>query len=184
MMTCDKCGGETTMGRHHKHCRACINCKECGWSNTHNMMLKDWRTPSGASMGYGAEEFEAHGIGSDEKCDYCELPMDYCERLRGVKHSPREGGIGRYKLDCHQCGEMYESCPECDGDICFDCHNDICIFCGCNTLEYAAESFEADMTVADGFKLGVGAILGFTAIGAAFGLLGNVIGNLIGNKEE
>ena len=93
---------------------------------------------------FGAESFEAHGIGSDEKCDYCELPMDYCERLRGVKHSPREGGIGRYKLDCHQCGEMYESCPECDGDICFDCHNDICIFCGCNTLKYAAESFEAD----------------------------------------
>ena len=91
-----------------------------------------------------AESFEAHGIGSDEKCDYCELPMDYCERLRGVKHSPREGGIGRYKLDCHQCGEMYESCPECDGDICFDCHNDICIFCGCNTLKYAAESFGAE----------------------------------------
>jgi len=93
---------------------------------------------------FGAESFEAHGIGSDEKCDYCELPMDYCERLRGVKHSPREGGIGRYKLDCHQCGEMYESCPECDGDICFDCHNDICIFCGCNTLKYAAESFGAE----------------------------------------
>ena len=47
-----------------------------------------------------------------------------------------------------------------------------------------AESFEADMTVGDGFKLGVGAILGFTAIGAAFGLLGNLIGNLIGNKGE
>ena len=93
---------------------------------------------------FGAESFEAHGIGSDEKCDYCELPMDYCERLRGVKHSPREGGIGRYKLDCHQCGEMYESCPECNGDICFDCHNDICIFCGCNTLKYAAESFGAE----------------------------------------
>ena len=93
---------------------------------------------------WNTESFEAHGIGSDEKCDYCELPMDYCERLRGVKHSPREGGIGRYKLDCHQCGEMYESCPECDGDICFDCHNDICIFCGCNTLKYAAESFGAE----------------------------------------
>ena len=49
---------------------------------------------------------------------------------------------------------------------------------------FDAESFEADMTVGDGFKLGVGAILGFTAIGAAFGLLGNVIGNLIGTKEE
>ena len=96
---------------------------------------------------FGAESFEAHGIGSDEKCDYCELPMDYCERLRGVKHSPREGGIGRYKLDCHQCGEMYESCPECDGDICFDCHNDICIFCGCNTLKYAAESFGSEFFI-------------------------------------
>jgi hypothetical protein len=50
--------------------------------------------------------------------------------------------------------------------------------------DFDAESFEADMTVGDGFKLGVGAILGFTAIGAAFGLLGNVIGNLIGNKGE
>jgi hypothetical protein len=59
--TCDECGGGTTKGRHHKHCRECINCKECGWSNTHGMMFKDWRTPSGATMGYGfgAESFDA-----------------------------------------------------------------------------------------------------------------------------
>jgi hypothetical protein len=36
MMKCIICEGETEMRRHNKHCRACVVCKECGWSNTHN----------------------------------------------------------------------------------------------------------------------------------------------------
>ena len=93
----------------------------------------------------GAESFSADGKSIEERCEDCELPISYCDRLRGVRHAPREGGSGRYALDCDRCGEMYESCPECNGDICFDCHNDVCIFCGCNTLKYAAESFSADL---------------------------------------
>ena len=82
---CDKCGGETTKGRHHKMCRACVNCKECGWSNTHNMMFKDWRTPSGHSMGYGAESFSAEvgmckTCGEHEESGYC----DSCDSCYGI----------------------------------------------------------------------------------------------------
>ena len=88
--------------------------------------------------------FSTDGKSIEERCEDCELPISYCDRLRGVRHAPREGGSGRYALDCDRCGEMYESCPECNGDICFDCHNDVCIFCGCNTLKYAAESFSAE----------------------------------------
>lgn len=85
-------------------------------------------------------------------------------------------------VDCGMCGKMMGA----DDPIFYDDGADM-DFCSKKCKDKSWEenaSFEADMTVGDGFKLGVGAVLGFTAIGAAFGLLGNVIGNLIGTKEE
>ena len=43
-----------------------------------------------------------------------------------------------------------------------------------------AESFEADMTVGDGFKLGLGGAMGF----AAFGITLGIIGSLLKSKED
>ena len=129
-----------------------------------------------------AESFEANAGGL--KCNVCQnmvadtdgdkyFVCDACANYEGMGAESFEANAGGLK--CNVCQNMV---ADTDGDKYFVC--DACA----NYEGMGAESFEADMTVADGFKLGVGAILGFTAIGAAFGLLGNVIGNLIGNKGE
>ena len=148
---CDKCGGKTTKGRHHKHCRACVNCTVCGWSNTHDMMFKDWRTPSGASMGYGAESFSAEELRSwssdlayvqdtlknvhnyglsyrhphpDYLADMVEQSMDIIDSM--VSDSLKAESFGAE--DCSICGGVY-------GDY----------ICECDVPRYA-ESFDAELS--------------------------------------
>tara|TARA_R100000152_G_C6666875_1_gene104242 strand:+ start:42 stop:350 length:309 start_codon:yes stop_codon:yes gene_type:complete len=82
----------------------------------------------------------------EETCDACNLPLSQCAKLRGVRHPPRPGG-GYYALDCDKCGEMYQSCIECDGDICYDCHKneagvETCVHCGAENTEAAFEAMD------------------------------------------
>ena len=98
---------------------------------------------------------------NEETCDACNLPLSQCAKLRSVRHPPRPGEFwedtdrygdpkmsgGHYALDCDKCGQMYESCIKCDGDICYNCHKnevgvETCVHCGAENTEAAYEALD------------------------------------------